>query len=312
MTGVPAAAARDNSPLLQRLSQSLVKKSPDSIRAYLVLMRLHAPTGIVLYLLPGLWSVSLASGRRPDLSVVVCLAVAAVLVRGASCAVNDVVDKDIDARVARTASRPVAAGTISVGRALLFGAAQAVVSLVVLALINWETALVVGASYPFLVAYPYMKRVFPWPSAWLALVISVYALAGWTAVTGSVDYPPAVIGLYACNFFWTLFHDTVYSHQDKEYDRSIGVRSSALMFGRYSKAWLVVFVVLSVTGALWAGVEERTGWAFYMLVACAGGFLAYQVVRVNLDEPKSCWDTFVMNRYFGWVILAATVAGRFT
>ncbi|MFE5812737.1 4-hydroxybenzoate octaprenyltransferase [Streptomyces sp. NPDC056479] len=290
----------------------MVRKSPDSIRVYLVLMRLHAPTGVVLYLLPALWSVSLASGRRPDLLTVVCLAVAAVLVRGASCAVNDVVDKDIDARVARTASRPVAAGTISVGKALLFGAAQAVASLLILAMVNGETALVVGASYPLLVAYPYMKRVTPWPTAWLALAINVYVLAGWTAVTGSIDYPPAVAGLYACGFFWTLFHDTVYSHQDKEYDRAIGVRSSALMFGRSSKAWLAVFIGLSVGGALWAGVEEQTGWAYYLLVVSAGVLLAYQVVRVNLDDPKSCWDTFVTNRYFGWIILAAAVAGQFT
>ncbi|MFE3826790.1 4-hydroxybenzoate octaprenyltransferase [Streptomyces sp. NPDC059092] len=275
-------------------------------------MRLHAPTGVVLYLLPGLWSVSLASERRPDLLSVVLLALAAVLVRGASCAVNDVVDKDIDAQVARTASRPVAAGTISVGKALLFGAAQAVVSLLLLAMVNGETALVVAVSYPLLVAYPYMKRIFPWPTAWLALVINAYVLAGWSAVTGSIDYPAAVFGLYACGFFWTLFHDTVYSHQDKEYDRKIGVRSSALMFGRSSKAWLAVFIALSVAGALWAGAEVGTGWAFHVLVLAAGSLLAYQVVRVDLDDPKSCWDTFVTNRYYGWIILAATVAGQFT
>ncbi|MFG1665334.1 4-hydroxybenzoate octaprenyltransferase [Streptomyces sp. Y7] len=312
MTSAPTAAGRDNSPLLQRMSAHLVRNSPESIRAYLILMRLHAPTGVVLYLLPGLWSLSLATEGRPDLTAVVCLALAAVLVRGASCAVNDVIDRDIDAQVARTASRPVAAGTISVGKALLFGAAQAVASLAILALINTRTALVVGASYPFLVAYPYMKRITPWPTAWLALVISVYPLAGWTAVTGSVDYPPTVLGLYACAFFWTLFHDTVYSHQDKEYDRSIGVKSSALMFGDSSKAWLGVFIVMSVAGALWAGVEADTGWAFYVLLACAGALLSYQAVHVDLDDPKSCWDTFVTNRYFGWIILAATVAGQLT
>ncbi|MEE1804338.1 MULTISPECIES: 4-hydroxybenzoate octaprenyltransferase [unclassified Streptomyces] len=309
MTGVPAAAGRARTP---GMSARLVKKSPDPLRVYLILMRLHAPTGVLLYLLPGLWSLSLATEGRPDLSAVVLLALAAVLVRGASCAVNDVIDKDIDAQVARTASRPVVTGAISVGNALLFAVAQAVASLALLALVNVETALVVGASYPLLVAYPYMKRVFPWPTAWLALVINVYALAGWTAVTGSMDYPPSVLGLYACGFFWTLFHDTVYSHQDKEYDRSIGVKSSALMFGDSSKAWLGVFIALSVAGALWAGAEAGTGWAFYPLVVGAGLLLSYLVVRVNLDDPKSCWDAFVANRSFGWIILAATVAGQFT
>jgi 4-hydroxybenzoate polyprenyltransferase len=298
--------------MLHKISTGVVTKSPHSIRPYLLLMRLDRPTGYVLYLLPGLCAVAFASGRRPDLLAVVVLAVAAVLVRGAACAVNDVVDRDVDARVARTVSRPVAAGTISVGNALLFAAAQGVVALLVLAVANVETAVVAAASYPLIVAYPYMKRFFFWPSAFLALVMSVYALIGWTAVTGSADYPPAAYGLYACGAFWTLIHDAIYSHQDKEYDRKIGVKSSALLFGKATKAWLAVFVALSVGGVLWAGSQTSMGWAFYLLVVLAGIFLSYLVVRVDLDDPKSCWDTFVANTYFGWIILAAAVAGQFT
>ncbi|MEV8329231.1 UbiA family prenyltransferase [Streptomyces niveus] len=275
-------------------------------------MRLDRPTGYVLYLLPGLWAVALASGRRPDPLTVVVVAVAAVLVRGAACAVNDVVDKDVDVRVARTVSRPVAAGTVSVKNALLFAAAQAVVALLVLAVANVETALVVGASYPLIVAYPYMKRIFFWPSAFLALVMSVYVLIGWTSVSESADYPLAVYGLYAGGAFWTLIHDGIYSHQDKEYDRNIGVKSSALLFGKATKAWLAVFIVLSVGGVLWAGSQTSIGWAFYLIVVLAGIYLSYLVVRVDLDDPKSCWDTFVANTYFGWIILAAVVAGKFT
>ncbi|MEV8412888.1 UbiA family prenyltransferase [Streptomyces niveus] len=298
--------------MLHKISTDVVTKSPDPVRAYLLLMRLDRPTGYVLYLLPGLWAVALASGRRPDPLTVVVVAVAAVLVRGAACAVNDVVDKDVDVRVARTVSRPVAAGTVSVRNALLFAAAQAVVALLVLAVANVETALVVGASYPLIVAYPYMKRVFFWPSAFLALVMSVYVLIGWTAVSESADYPLAVYGLYAGGAFWTLIHDGIYSHQDKEYDRNIGVKSSALLFGKATKAWLAVFIVLSVGGVLWAGSQTSIGWAFYLIVVLAGIYLSCLVVRVDLDDPKSCWDTFVANTYFGWIILAAVVAGKFT
>ncbi|MFE4608405.1 UbiA family prenyltransferase [Streptomyces niveus] len=298
--------------MLHKISTDVVTKSPDPVRAYLLLMRLDRPTGYVLYLLPGLWAVALASGRRPDPLTVVVVALAAVLVRGAACAVNDVVDKDVDVRVARTVSRPVAAGTISVRNALLFAAAQAVVALLVLAVANVETALVVGASYPLIVAYPYMKRVFFWPSAFLALVMSVYVLIGWTSVSESADYPLAVYGLYAGGAFWTLIHDGIYSHQDKEYDRNIGVKSSALLFGKATKAWLAVFIVLSVGGVLWAGSQTSIGWAFYLIVVLAGIYLSYLVVRVDLDDPKSCWDTFVANTYFGWIILAAVVAGKFT
>lgn len=298
--------------MLHEISRGVVTKSPTPVRVYLLLMRLDRPTGYVLYLLPGLWAVALASGRRPDPLAVVLLAVAAVLVRGAACAVNDVIDRDVDARVARTVSRPVASGTVSVKNALLFAAAQAVVALLVLAVVNVETSLVAAASYPLIVAYPYMKRVFFWPSAFLALVMSVYSLIGWTAAAGSADYPLAVYGLYAGGAFWTLIHDAIYSHQDKEYDRQIGVKSSALLFGKATKAWLAIFAVLSVGGVLWAGSQTSMGWAFYLIVALAGIYLSYLIVRVDLDDPKSCWDAFVSNTYFGWLILAAMVAGQFT
>ncbi|WP_406145386.1 UbiA family prenyltransferase [Streptomyces sp. NBC_01012] len=298
--------------MLHGISSGVVAKSPTSIRAYLLLMRLDRPTGYVLYLLPGLWAVALASGQRPDPLTVVLLAVAAVLVRGAACAVNDVIDKEVDARVARTVSRPVASGTVGVGNALLFAAAQAVVALLVLALVNVETSLVAAASYPLIVAYPYMKRIFFWPSAFLALVMSVYALIGWTAATGSADYSLAVYGLYAGGAFWTMIHDAIYSHQDKEYDRQIGVKSSALLFGGATKAWLTLFAAISVGGVLLAGSRTSMGWAFYLIVALAAVFLFSLIVRVDLDDPKSCWDAFVSNTSFGWLILAAMVAGQFT
>ncbi|MBZ6172006.1 MULTISPECIES: UbiA family prenyltransferase [Streptomyces] len=298
--------------MLHEISTGVVTKSPTPVRAYLLLMRLDRPTGYVLYLLPGLWAVALASGRGPSPSTVVLLAVAAVLVRGAACAVNDVIDKDVDARVARTVSRPVASGAVSVRNGLLFAAAQAGVALLVLALVNVETSLVAAASYPLIVAYPYMKRIFFWPTAFLALVMSVYALIGWTAATGSADFPLTAFGLYAGGAFWTLIHDAIYSHQDKEYDRQIGVKSSALLFGGATKAWLALFGVLSVGSVLWAGSQASAGWAFYLILALAGGYLSYLIVRVDLDDPKACWDAFVSNTYFGWLILAAAVAGQFT
>jgi len=298
--------------MLHRISAGVVTNSPASVRAYLQLMRLDRPTGYLLYLLPGLWAVVLASGRPPDPQAVVVVAVAAVLVRGAACSVNDAVDRDVDARVARTVSRPVASGTISVGNALLFAAAQGVAALLVLAVANVAAAMVAAASYPLIVAYPYMKRVFFWPSAFLALVMSIYVLVGWTAVTGSADYPFEVYGLFACGACWVLIHDAIYSHQDKEYDRDIGVRSSALLLGEATKAWLAVFVVLGVGAMLWAGSRTPIGWAFYPIVGLAGIFLSYLVARVDLDDPKSCWDAFVANTYFGWTVLAALVAGHLT
>ncbi|ANZ43465.1 hypothetical protein BBK82_41625 [Lentzea guizhouensis] len=298
--------------MLHKISAGVVTKSPDPVRSYLLLMRLDRPTGYVLYLLPGLWAVVFASGKQPDLLSVAAIAVAAVLIRGFACASNDVTDKEIDARVARTVSRPVAAGTVSVRNAVLWAAAQALAALLVLALANVETVLVALATYPLIVAYPFMKRFFVWPSAFLGLVMSTYVFVGWTAATGNADYPPAVYGLYAAGTFWTLIHDAIYSHQDKEYDRKIGVKSSALLFGGATKLWLSVFLVLSVAGVLWAGSLTPIGWAFHVVVVVAGIYLGHLLFRVDLDDPKACWDAFVANTYYGWIVLAAVIAGQFT
>jgi 4-hydroxybenzoate polyprenyltransferase len=298
--------------MLHKISAGVVTKSPDSIRSYLLLMRLDRPTGYVLYMLPGLWAVVFAAGTRPNLLSVAAIIVAAVVIRGFACASNDVTDKEIDARVARTVGRPVAAGTISVRNGILWAAAQAVAALLVLAVANFQTVLVALATYPLIVAYPFMKRFFIWPSAFLGLVMSTYVFVGWTAATGNTDYPPAVYGLYAAGTFWTMVHDAIYSHQDKEYDRQIGVKSSALLFGRATKVWLSLFVLLSVTGVLWAGSLTPIGWAFYVIVVVAALYLAYLIFRVDLDDPKACWDTFVANTYYGWIVLAAVIAGQFT
>jgi len=298
--------------MLHKISADVVTKSPEPIRSYLVLMRLDRPTGYVLYLLPGLWSVAFAFEGPSDLLAVLALIVAAVLIRGFACASNDVTDKEIDRRVARTVGRPIAAGTISVRNGILWAAAQALAALLVLAAVNVQTALVALATYPLIVAYPFMKRFFVWPSAFLGLVMSTYVFVGWTAATGDAGYPPQVYGLFVAGTFWTMIHDAIYSHQDKEYDRKIGVKSSALLFGNATKAWLSIFILLSVASLLWAGSLTPIGWAFYLIVLLAAIYLCYLVVRVDLDNPKTCWDTFVANTYYGWIVLAAVIAGRFT
>jgi 4-hydroxybenzoate polyprenyltransferase len=142
--------------------------------------------------------------------------------------------------------------------------------------------------------------------------MSTYVFVGWTAATASAHYPPAVYALYAAGTFWTLIHDAIYSHHDKEYDSKIGVKSSALLFGRATKAWLSVFAVLSLAGVLLAGSQVSLGWAFYLVVAVAAIYLFSLIVRVDLDDPQQCWDTFVANTYYGWIVLAAVIVGQFT
>jgi 4-hydroxybenzoate polyprenyltransferase len=228
--------------------------------------------------------------------------------RGAGCTVNDIVDRDFDGRVARTATRPIASGQIRLWQAFVFLGLQLLVGLWVLVHFN-GFAIVLGISSLALVAlYPFMKRITYWPQLFLGLTFNWGALMGWAVIHGSLG-PPAYL-LYAAGVFWTLGYDTIYAHQDKEDDVLIGVKSTALKFGNTTKAWVFMFyggaiVLLAVAGAM-AGLT----WPFYVAMAAASGHLAWQVKALKLDDPKDCLAKFKSNRDVGIIILIGIVAGR--
>lgn len=181
------------------VAASAVPRAPKAVLPYLQLARMHAPIGSWLYLLPGLWGIALASAGLPDWRHVLPFAVGAVLVRGFGCTVNDLADREVDARVARTIARPIPAGTVTVAGALVFAVVQAVAALLVLAVASVPAAVLVAASYPLVVAYPFMKRITYWPQAWLGMVFGCYILAGWLAVAGRIETPALL--LYVAGFF---------------------------------------------------------------------------------------------------------------
>jgi 4-hydroxybenzoate polyprenyltransferase len=293
---------------LPSLAAALVPRMPAFTRPYLRLARAHAPIGSWLYLLPGLWAAALASPGLPDWRLVLLLAVAAVLVRGFGCTVNDIVDHRIDAEVERTATRPIPAGEVRVRAAVVFAVAQALVALGVLSATSVPAAVVVGASYPLVVAYPFMKRITHWPQAWLGVVFNGCALAGWVAVTGTVELPAVL--LFGAAFFWTLGYDTVYAHQDKRDDVLVGVKSTALLFGGTTKVWVLAFYTATTAGIALAGAVADLHWSFFGVVGLAAVQLCWQVWTVDLDDPADCRRKFTSNRYFGWIVLVAIVVGQ--
>lgn len=286
------------------------RHAPAWLRPYLRLARLDRPIGTWLLLFPCWWSAALAAGGPPDAGLArlfVLFAIGAVVMRGAGCVVNDILDRDFDARVERTRGRPIPSGQVGVRRALAFLALLLLAGLLVLAQLD-PAAIALGVLSLLLVfTYPLMKRITWWPQAFLGLTFNWGALLGWTAVRGEVGLPALL--LYAGGLFWTLGYDTIYAHQDKEDDARIGVKSSALRLGDRSKAWVAGFYAAAFALFLSAGVAAGLpGWWALALLP-AGLHLAWQARGWRLDDPADCLARFRSNRWFGWLVLAAVVAG---
>jgi 4-hydroxybenzoate polyprenyltransferase len=282
--------------------------APAPTRPYLRLIRVDRPIGTWLLLFPCWWSVALASPAAPDLRLIVLFAVGALVMRGAGCVLNDIADRDFDARVARTRARPIASGEISVPRALLFLAALLLVGLMVLVQFNAFTIALGIASLPLVVFYPYAKRFTHWPQAVLGLTFNWGALVGWAAVQGVLD--PAAFALYAGCVLWTLGYDTIYAHQDKEDDALVGIKSTALRLGAANRPWLLAFYSGTIVFFALAGYFAQIGWPFFVALLLTGLHLFRQAARTDLDSPTACLATFRSNRTVGWIMLAGIVAAR--
>jgi 4-hydroxybenzoate polyprenyltransferase len=281
---------------------------PAAVRPYARLMRLDRPIGTWLLLFPCWWGIALAAPDWPDLRLIVLFGIGAVVMRGAGCTYNDIVDRDIDAQVARTKGRPIPSGQVTVKRAALFLVAQLIVGLMILLQLNAPAILVGAASLLLLFSYPFMKRFTSWPQAWLGLAFNWGALFGWTAATGSLAWPPVI--LYCAGIIWTLGYDTIYALQDKTDDAIIGVRSTARLFGAATPRWLIGFYAATILLVAAAGFADGLTWPFYVVLVGAALQAVWQLATLKMDEPGDCLVKFKSNRWFGWLVLVALVAGK--
>lgn len=283
--------------------------SPRRAGPYLRLARLDRPIGTWLLLSPCLCSVALAelaSGRSPDPALYLLFALGAVIMRAAGCTVNDILDRDIDGRVARTATRPIPSGEISVRQAVVFLAALLALGLLILLQLT-PTAIWLGvASLALVFPYPLMKRITWWPQAWLGLTFNWGALMGWAAVTDSLAWPALL--LYAGGFFWTLGYDTIYAHQDKDDDTLIGVKSSARWLEERTRPWTAAFYLVALTFFAAACWLAGAVWPAYLGLAAVAAHFAWQVGSLDIDDPANCLLRFRSNRVVGWLFLAGLLA----
>jgi 4-hydroxybenzoate polyprenyltransferase len=284
--------------------------APAPARPWLKLGRFDRPAGTWLLLLPGWQGVALACAlqhRAPSLRLMALILVGAMLMRAAGCAFNDLIDRDIDMQVARTAARPLASGQISAKGAWAFLVGCSLLGLVILLTMNMAAIGLGVASLALVAAYPFMKRITWWPQAWLGLTFNWGALLGFAAVEGRLGLPAVL--LYAGGVFWTLGYDTIYALQDIEDDALVGVKSSARRLGAKVRQGVAVFYAEAVLLALGALVFARSGPLAYAILALYAAHLAWQTVSLKPDQPGLALKLFKSNRDAGLLLFMALAFG---
>ena len=276
--------------------------------AYVRLARLHEPAGFLLLMWPCWWAVAL-SDPAPGEGARLCALffVGALAARAAGCVWNDIVDRRLDAQVARTRDRPVASGRISPLRAAIFMTALGLAALAVLLQLPPVAIATGAASVALVLPYPFMKRVTWWPQLWLGLAFNWGALVGWAAVTGGLGLP--AVALYAAGVAWTLGYDTIYAHQDKADDARAGVKSSALRLGSRTGAALWLFYALCLCGLVAAAAFAGAGWPAWVGLAAAAPVLAWQAATLDTEDPANCRARFRVNVWFAAPVFLGFLAG---
>jgi 4-hydroxybenzoate polyprenyltransferase len=284
--------------------------APVRWRPYLRLARADRPIGAWLLFWPCAWSLALANlaeGRAlPNAWHMALFLVGSFVMRSAGCAWNDIVDRDFDRRVARTRSRPIPSGQITVRQAAAFGVACCLLGLIVLLQFNRFAVLLGIASLLPVAIYPFMKRITNWPQAVLGLTFKWGALMGWAVTFGRLD--AAALVLYAACVAWTLGYDTIYAHQDKEDDALLGLKSTALRLGATTHRWLAGFYGAAWLGLAAAGLLAGAGWVYLWGLAAIALHLAWQVATLDTDDASNCLDRFKANHGLGILVFGAIVA----
>jgi len=288
--------------------RGLVGRLPPRLRGLALLARFDRPIGWWLLFWPGAWAIALAGGAIVRWPLLLWFLAGSIAMRGAGCVYNDIVDRDLDAQVARTRARPIPSGLVSLTLAWAWLAALCLVGLIVLLQLHGLAAIVALASLAPVAAYPFMKRITWWPQAWLGLVFSWAALVGWAEVAGVLSVPMWL--LYAGCIAWVISYDTIYALQDREDDALIGVRSSALRMGAHVRAGTGGFYALALlcwAGAIWLVRADPLALLALLPVAL---HLGWQVLTLQPDDGGNALARFRSNRFAGLLMfLACLVVG---
>ncbi|MFN3473487.1 MAG: 4-hydroxybenzoate octaprenyltransferase [Blastomonas sp.] len=290
-------------PLPDTETRGLLALLPAAARPYALLARFDRPIGWWLLYWPCAFALALSGGLITHWPLLAWMLLGAIAMRGAGCVYNDIVDRDLDARVARTRGRPLASGAVSLKAAWAWLLALCLIGLIVLVQLDWTAALIAVGSLALVAAYPFMKRITWWPQVWLGLVFSWGALVAWPAVTGAL--PIAGLLLYAGCVAWVIGYDTIYALQDVEDDALVGIRSSARAMGRAVRPGVGLFYALALAlwgAAIWSARPDLLALVALLPVA---GHLLWQVAGLKPSDPQDPLNRFRSNRTAGLLAFLA-------
>ena len=274
------------------------------------LARLNQPIGSWLLVIPCWWSILFATEatlNNSTMSLFIQFTLGAIVMRGAGCTLNDIIDSDFDQKVKRTATRPIPQGDVSLSQAVVFLIFQLLIGFIILIQFNTTTIYLGIGSLVLIFAYPFAKRYTHWPQLLLGLTFNWGALMGWASIKDALDWPAVM--LYIAGIFWTLGYDTIYAHQDKEDDILIGVKSTAIIFGVKTRTWLGAFYAAVLLIIICLGNILELNVLYFIGASFCGLHLAWQVYRLNTNDSQDCFKKFKSNRDFGLMFLFSILLG---
>ena len=285
----------------------------NQLKLFIDLTRLQKPIGFMLLFWPCAWGLTLAYDFSKNITnyiyYLILFFLGAVLMRSAGCIVNDILDKEFDAKVLRTQNRPIASGKVSITQGVLYSIVLCFLALIVLLNFNLITIILALASMPFAFTYPLMKRFTYWPQLFLGITFNYGLLLGWTAVTNEINLTPIV--LYIGAVFWTLGYDTIYGFQDIKDDEIIGLKSTSIKFKSNPLIFLSISYSILIISLIILGILIEFKLIYYVFLMFIGFQLYYyQIYKLNIKKTKSCLLVFKSNNFLGLLIFIALIIGK--
>ncbi|MBX6392871.1 MAG: 4-hydroxybenzoate octaprenyltransferase [Burkholderiales bacterium] len=278
----------------------------DRINAYERLMRLDKPIGILLLLWPTLWALWISADGSPDPWIVLIFVTGTVLMRSAGCVMNDMADVKFDAHVKRTRERPLVTGAVSRREAFILAGALSLVAFVLVLFLNRLTILLSFVALFLAATYPFFKRFFAIPQAYLGIAFGFGIPMAFAAQTGSL--PALAWWMLAANIFWAIAYDTAYAMVDRDDDLKIGMKTSAITFGRFDVAAIMFCYAAMLAILAGIGVHLDFGWPYHLGLVAAAGLMGYHYTLVRTREREPCFKAFLHNNWVGAVIFAGILA----
>ena len=281
------------------------------MKKYSQLLRLEQPVGFFLLMFPCFWGVLAASNSYQHLwsniYLFIIFAIGSIVMRSAGCIINDFFDKDLDKHVSRTSQRPLASGTISSFEALIIFSILNLIGLIILLSLNLLAIIIGLISFVLFILYPLMKRITYWPQLFLGITFNIGCLIGYATIANQLNIQ--IMLLYLAGIFWTIGYDTIYAHQDREDDLSIGIKSTAILFGNDTKHWIIIFYSLMVLCLILFGLLRDQNIYFFISLILVIAHLFYQIKRLNIEDKGACLKIFKSNQHLGLIVALTLLIG---